>query len=1448
MEDGKGAYSKTTSNSTHHSSSVLRHVLVVGGGGLASEILLHIVGANPRSITIFDNSKVTIRDLACNSLLHHSDLGARRSEVLVARLKEISIASTYFSAHVGDLCYEFLLNFDVVIMAGSFSRSELERVNSFCRHRRKIDSQGKIMESPISFIAADTRGVMGYVMVDFGNIFHVPYPMAFHENFETEVLSIEEEEKGKDKFILTTKDNFPVNMKSGDKVLLINMQEEVRGLDGKVVSVELLSNRTARFHTTSIKLLSSGSKKVFGVLRYQKDPVSLKFNSIRRRWRAGIGLKEKSAQVQLAYQAVLAFEHNTNRKPARSQYPDAKRVLNLAEKLNDRQRRVAMGRAGVGVIDENVIQSLSLLSGVEMSSMCSIVAALAAGALIKFKKGLKPPISDAYIHYMECLPSNFVSKFKGSTKGEKAGGGGDMKESTILQPPPQPEQQNPNDQVSLEDHVASHREGKRPEKKKKADDASSSLDDDGKVKEAEFGVFLVVAEESIPVYSLPSFDAPRAERGGGGGGKTINAGEIIEASPVAGTSWVKHMQEKRYLPSVINGKKVLLKLQDMDSAEKRRNQTICQKGSEPFGLDVQQQLGQLRVLVIGNGTPAYCILKELSRIGVGTNKEGGGGIVVADFMQEHNLSSTTNSGGGGGGGGGGCVSSVIVIRYHPTNSCGKEVSSLACALASSHGQSSSYDVVIGAFGEVEEMNPMDEITLLWLSHGVNQLASKLTMMLKVDHTGTSALIDLRGGGGGEGGGTRKKEKLNDEASSSSSSAAAAATTTTTTSTSVLGSMWSTAYCPSSLMDCLSFACGQHNKLFFSGPAAARRCVVDGLSTALGCELLPKNANYDYGNKVKDSNGEEKEEEGRGGGGGSDSKSHDDGDKKDQEDEVKKQEKKSKEKYDHHHHHHHHHHPLVVSQMKQCLEILQRHKRLTSFSACIKEAVSISGQLFISGVVASRKSLSKVFFSDVQMFSWRAGMAKEVHINVGDNNNNNNNTAQKHHCAEGNKEEKKENTSSSSSSIFGRVPWSIVMALEFPATTLRGKGAAVAWLMTFGQQEQGGLQCLLENEEYLVIGCWGGGKIRHKLNATTKKKKGQKYSITCTWDGKSFSLYVNGEHVESKEEGMAFNLRSSLLTICTAPNLKEAACRAACTQHVRVLKRCLSPSEAIKAHRIAHIRWPCFSSITPLEKPSPKDDDDPILYDFIMSTARLLSYVHHVNTPGDKEQFKTGDEVKQLIKDILKEEQDNCTNTDSTQEENDVDSPELSPIVCALSNSSLSEENQQKIETRLNQISKTSSDMIASLTDILDDTNKTLTSQKKVSSASLSSSSNASVKLQECNEEENSCSDGKSILKSLDFLDPDTRELQARFVASAANLRARNFGLGCIETEKLICFFEGLNGPVPAAAGAAGMATMKLVEIAAKISARDDDDYEEEKEDDAILSPTSSLTHTLSLVT
>ncbi len=64
-------------------------------------------------------------------------------------------------AHSASLSEEFLSKFQVVVMTNAKSTQELQKVSAFCH------SKG------IIFIAAETRGVFGFIFTDFGNEFVV---------------------------------------------------------------------------------------------------------------------------------------------------------------------------------------------------------------------------------------------------------------------------------------------------------------------------------------------------------------------------------------------------------------------------------------------------------------------------------------------------------------------------------------------------------------------------------------------------------------------------------------------------------------------------------------------------------------------------------------------------------------------------------------------------------------------------------------------------------------------------------------------------------------------------------------------------------------------------------------------------------------------------------------------------------------------------------------------------------------------------------------------------------------------------------------------------------------------------------------------------------------------------------------------------------------------------
>lgn len=65
-------------------------ILIIGLRGLGIEIAKNIIVSGPKSVTIFDPNKIEINDLGSNFYLLEKDIGKRRDESCLYKLKKLN--------------------------------------------------------------------------------------------------------------------------------------------------------------------------------------------------------------------------------------------------------------------------------------------------------------------------------------------------------------------------------------------------------------------------------------------------------------------------------------------------------------------------------------------------------------------------------------------------------------------------------------------------------------------------------------------------------------------------------------------------------------------------------------------------------------------------------------------------------------------------------------------------------------------------------------------------------------------------------------------------------------------------------------------------------------------------------------------------------------------------------------------------------------------------------------------------------------------------------------------------------------------------------------------------------------------------------------------------------------------------------------------------------------
>ncbi|CAM9184770.1 unnamed protein product, partial [Phaeothamnion confervicola] len=130
-------------------------VLVSGLDGVGVELAKNIVLAGVKSVTLHDPSPAGWEDLSANFFLTEKDIGNSRAASCATKLAELN---RYVQVTVveGELTDEMLQRFQCVVLVGAPLETQL-CVDDFCH------AQG------ICFVAAEARGVFGYIFCDFGS-------------------------------------------------------------------------------------------------------------------------------------------------------------------------------------------------------------------------------------------------------------------------------------------------------------------------------------------------------------------------------------------------------------------------------------------------------------------------------------------------------------------------------------------------------------------------------------------------------------------------------------------------------------------------------------------------------------------------------------------------------------------------------------------------------------------------------------------------------------------------------------------------------------------------------------------------------------------------------------------------------------------------------------------------------------------------------------------------------------------------------------------------------------------------------------------------------------------------------------------------------------------------------------------------------------------------------
>ena len=131
-------------------------VLIYRIGGLGIEIAKNIILAGPKTVNIFDDKEIKIEDIGSNFYLNEKDVGKRKDEVCLPKLKELN--NNVQCEILKDKNIEHSIDqYDVIVITEICNLKRLTQINEICRKNK------------VGFIYCLSLGLTFYCFVDFNN-------------------------------------------------------------------------------------------------------------------------------------------------------------------------------------------------------------------------------------------------------------------------------------------------------------------------------------------------------------------------------------------------------------------------------------------------------------------------------------------------------------------------------------------------------------------------------------------------------------------------------------------------------------------------------------------------------------------------------------------------------------------------------------------------------------------------------------------------------------------------------------------------------------------------------------------------------------------------------------------------------------------------------------------------------------------------------------------------------------------------------------------------------------------------------------------------------------------------------------------------------------------------------------------------------------------------------
>jgi ubiquitin-activating enzyme E1 len=358
-------------------------ILIIGLRGLGIEISKNIIVSGPKSVTIFDPNKTEINDLGSNFYLLEKDIGKRRDESCLDKLKKLNkyVQVNYLKeTNINDIYTKLSGNYNVIIVTEMLPKKDIIQLNNISRNNK------------ICFIYSVICGLCSFVFTDFGKNFTI-YDEYCAKKRKYYIKNIEKSKKGLVSIQWNGKGNPNVQeyilFKDVEGMTELNYDEKKKNIY-KITPKDETSfyiGDTSNFseYTTGGYIEETVLPQIMNYKSFEEtlnEPFT-DINSYKN---------HKKKFIYLIFQALMIFLDNNKRLPLHGNKADFEEIKNITKSIfeNINYEKSESFEKDELRFDEKLILNICSTSREEIPCMTSVIGGVVSQEILKVTGKFKP--------------------------------------------------------------------------------------------------------------------------------------------------------------------------------------------------------------------------------------------------------------------------------------------------------------------------------------------------------------------------------------------------------------------------------------------------------------------------------------------------------------------------------------------------------------------------------------------------------------------------------------------------------------------------------------------------------------------------------------------------------------------------------------------------------------------------------------------------------------------------------------------------------------------------------------------------------------------------------------------------------------------------------------------------------------------------------------------------